>query len=62
MTLTTPSTEAQGFYLKQGYEVAATIDRDPPGLTRYSIMKKLSTSAAVLSGRHISRFRQRRAK
>jgi len=48
--------------LKQGYEVAATIDRDPPGLTRYSIMKKLSTSAAVLSGRHISRFRQRRAK
>ena len=33
--------EAPGFYQKQGYDVAATIDRDPPGLTRYYMMKKL---------------------
>jgi len=41
ITLTTLSIEAPGFYLKQGYEVAATIDCDPPGLTRYYMMKKL---------------------
>ena len=40
ITLTTLSIEAPGFYLKQGYEVAATIDCDPPGLTRYYMMKK----------------------
>jgi len=41
IALTTLSIEAPGFYLKQGYEVAATIDCDPPGLTRYYMMKKL---------------------
>jgi GNAT superfamily N-acetyltransferase len=41
ITLTTLSIEAPGFYLKQGYEIAATIDCEPPGLTRYYMMKKL---------------------
>ena len=39
--LTTLSIEAPGFYLKQGYGVAATIDCEPPGLTRYYMVKKL---------------------
>jgi GNAT superfamily N-acetyltransferase len=41
ITLTTLSVEAPGFYKKQGYDVAATIDCDPPGLTRYYMIKKL---------------------
>jgi GNAT superfamily N-acetyltransferase len=41
IALTTLSIEAPGFYQKQGYEVAATIDCEPPGLTRYYMMKKL---------------------
>ena len=41
ITLTTLSVEAPGFYKKQGYDVAATIDCEPPGLTRYYMMKKL---------------------
>jgi GNAT superfamily N-acetyltransferase len=41
ITLTTLSVEAPGFYKKQGYDVAATIDCDPPGLTRYYMMKML---------------------
>src|SRR5207253_3020080 len=41
IALTTLSVEAPGFYRKQGYEVAATIDCDPPGLTRYYMMKRL---------------------
>src|SRR5262245_40195745 len=41
IALTTMSVEAPGFYRKQGYDVAATIDCDPPGLTRYYMMKKL---------------------
>jgi GNAT superfamily N-acetyltransferase len=41
IALTTLSVEAPGFYKKQRYEVAATIDCDPPGLTRYYMMKKL---------------------
>jgi len=41
IALTTLSVEAPGFYQKQGYEVAATIDCDPPGLTRYYMMKRL---------------------
>jgi GNAT superfamily N-acetyltransferase len=41
ITLTTMSVEAPGFYKKQGYDVAATIDCEPPGLTRYYMMKKL---------------------
>jgi len=41
IALTTLSIEAPGFYQKQGYSVAATIDCEPPGLTRYYMMKKL---------------------
>jgi GNAT superfamily N-acetyltransferase len=41
IALTTLSVEAPGFYQKQGYDVAATIDCDPPGLARYYMMKKL---------------------
>ena len=41
VALTTLSIEAPGFYKKQGYDVAATIDCEPPGLTRYYMMKKL---------------------
>ena len=41
IALTTLSVQAPGFYKKQGYDVAATIDCDPPGLTRYYMMKKL---------------------
>ena len=37
----TLSIEAPGFYQKQGYDVAATIDCEPPGLTRYYMMKRL---------------------
>ena len=41
IALTTLSIEAPGFYLKQGYAAAATIDCEPPGLTRYYMVKKL---------------------
>jgi GNAT superfamily N-acetyltransferase len=41
IALTTPCVEAPGFYKKQGYDVAAPIDCDSPGLTRYCMMKKL---------------------
>jgi GNAT superfamily N-acetyltransferase len=41
IALATLSVQAPGFYKKQGYDVAATIDCDPPGLTRYYMMKKL---------------------
>ena len=41
IALTTLSIEAPAFYKKQGYEVAATIDCDPPGLTRYYMIKRL---------------------
>jgi len=41
VTLNTMEIQAPGFYQKQGYEIAATIDCDPPGLTRYYMMKKL---------------------
>ena len=41
IALTTLSVEAPGFYKKQGYDVAATIDCEAPGLTRYYMMKKL---------------------
>jgi hypothetical protein len=39
--LTTLSIEAPGLYLKQGYDIAAPIDCEPPGLTRYYMVKKL---------------------
>jgi GNAT superfamily N-acetyltransferase len=41
IALTTLSVQAPGFYRKQGYDVAATIDCDPPGLTRYYMTKRL---------------------
>jgi GNAT superfamily N-acetyltransferase len=41
ITLTTLGVQAPGFYRKQGYDVAATIDCDPPGLTHYYMMKRL---------------------
>jgi GNAT superfamily N-acetyltransferase len=41
IALTTLSVQAPGFYLKQGYDAAATIDCDPPGLTRYYMTKRL---------------------
>ena len=47
IALTTLSVEAPGFYQKQGYDIAATIDCDPPGLTRYYMTKRL----APLGGR-----------
>ena len=45
IALTALSIEAPGFYKKQGYDVAATIDCDPPGLTRYYMMKRLMPKA-----------------
>jgi hypothetical protein len=33
--------QAPGFYLKQGYEIAAKIDCDPPGATRMLMTKTL---------------------
>jgi GNAT superfamily N-acetyltransferase len=41
IALTTLSVQAPGFYRKQGYDCAATIDCDPPGLTRYYMTKRL---------------------
>ena len=41
IALTTLSVQAPGFYRKQGYDVAATLDCDPPGLTRYYMTKRL---------------------
>src|SRR2546430_7899779 len=41
IALTTLSIETPGFYQKQGYDVAATIDCERPGLTGYSMMKRL---------------------
>ena len=41
IALTTLSIQAPGFYQKQGYDIVATIDCDPPGLTHYYMMKRL---------------------
>jgi GNAT superfamily N-acetyltransferase len=40
--LSTLHFQAPGFYLKQGWEVAARIDCQPPGHTRFYMTKKLS--------------------
>jgi GNAT superfamily N-acetyltransferase len=40
--LSTAHFQAPGFYLKQGWEVAAHIDCEPPGHTRFYMTKKLS--------------------
>src|SRR5258708_17553384 len=49
IALTTLSVEAPGFYQKQGYDIAATIDCDPPGLTRYYMIKRLVPLRGCLS-------------
>ena len=41
IALNTMEIQAPGFYLKQGYEMAATLDCDPPGITRYLMTKRL---------------------
>ena len=41
VTLNTMEIQAPGFYLKQGYTMAAKLDCDPPGVTRYVMTKKL---------------------
>jgi GNAT superfamily N-acetyltransferase len=40
--LSTVHFQAPGFYLKQGWEVAARIECEPPGHTRFYMTKKLS--------------------
>jgi GNAT superfamily N-acetyltransferase len=40
--LSTLHFQAPGFYLKQGWEVAARIECEPPGHTRFFMTKKLS--------------------
>lgn len=42
MMLNTLESQAPGFYQKQGYEIAAKLDCDPPGVTRYVMSKKLT--------------------
>jgi GNAT superfamily N-acetyltransferase len=42
VTLNTMEIQAPGFYRKQGYEAAATLDCDPPGITRYVMTKRLT--------------------
>jgi GNAT superfamily N-acetyltransferase len=42
VSLNTMEIQAPGFYLKQGYEMAARLDCDPPGVTRYLMTKRLS--------------------
>ena len=41
VTLNTMEIQAPGFYLKQGYEMAAKLDCPSPGITRYVMTKKL---------------------
>jgi GNAT superfamily N-acetyltransferase len=42
ITLNTLEIQARGFYQKQGYETAATLDCEPPGVTRYLMSKRLA--------------------
>ena len=42
VTLNTMEIQAPGFYRKQGYEAAAILDCDPPGITRYVMTKRLT--------------------
>ena len=42
VTLFTMEIQAPGFYLKQGYELAARLDCDPPGATRMLMTKRLT--------------------
>src|SRR3984957_2719254 len=41
VALNTMEIQAPGFYQKQGYDMAARLDCDPPGITRYLMTKKL---------------------
>ena len=41
VALNTLEIQARGFYEKQGYETAATLDCDSPGITRYLMSKRL---------------------
>jgi GNAT superfamily N-acetyltransferase len=41
ITLNTLEIQAPGFYQKQGYTMAAKLECDPPGITRYVMTKKL---------------------
>ena len=41
IALNTMEIQAPGFYLKQGYEMAARLDCEPPGITRYLMTKRL---------------------
>jgi GNAT superfamily N-acetyltransferase len=41
VTLNTLEIQAPGFYLKQGYEMAAKLDCPAPGVTRYVMTKRL---------------------
>ena len=41
VTLNTLEIQAPGFYRKQGYTMAAKLDCEPPGITRYLMTKKL---------------------
>jgi GNAT superfamily N-acetyltransferase len=41
IALNTMEIQAPGFYRKQGYEAAAVLDCDPPGITRYLMTKRL---------------------
>ena len=42
ISLNTLEIQAHGFYEKQGYETAATLDCRPPGVTRYLMTKRLA--------------------
>jgi len=42
LTLNTMEIQAPGFYRKQGYEMAAKLDCDAPGITRYVMTKRLA--------------------
>ena len=41
VALNTLEIQARGFYEKQGYECAATLECAPPGVTRYLMTKRL---------------------
>jgi GNAT superfamily N-acetyltransferase len=41
LTLNTMEIQAQGFYLQLGFETAAALTCDPPGINRYVMTKKL---------------------
>lgn len=42
IALNTLEIQAPGFYQKQGYEMAAKLDCEPPGVTRYLMTKRLA--------------------